>query len=701
MDALLDFLWLLCGESTSSLKCFSVSYSQDVSMLMPRYKVDVILRQFKILPRLSLSRVPLLSEQIWDHLLRMDFERDRTEKRMAFPSDSLPELGFYDIGDRTYCFPRLGFGVDNEIYILLTYKGGGIQRIRGGGSTEETVSRQHLGDLDLSALPKDHWDGQLVLGECETTLRDNSQGISLCIGHIASDEEAAAPGVVTVSLFYISRVGILGQTILQEFEELNLQIPGPGSEALEWEKRFIDLSIKKANGLVLLDESLPGSTSMPRGSLFLLLYQRQLLEKLKGFHRLCIGRLSSGQSINMVICDPRHLYVASADGDSRERSKLVVLRSGRQICALFRLACEELAERASEMGQNTLPEDNYETVAGTLRLISQKATEKMVMRLAKEGWDLNLNEPRLIVCVLFCLYDVYQSGECLWTPNLSLSSWGLRPYEWIRKSQYVGDRTSHGCDLCKVCALPNERVFGVGEHGKGTGIGCASMRQVFLPVPEDHNVFSLSPLQSSKKMLLNMAGHIPDFLKTTAPLSSFLWKGDSFDSFRKHVREASSVRLLYQALVILRWSIDTKRLPDWWAQDAAGWSTSQFLMSSDSPFALLMHLQALDLAIAEACIEYENKPLAFLGAIEKESISPIDYETRIKEAVQRCKILNVQPYEGESNFFCSVCQDGGDLVICEHCPNVVHLGCCRLTKTPDVFVCPECISDLAALAKSN
>lgn len=44
-----------------------------------------------------------------------------------------------------------------------------------------------------------------------------------------------------------------------------------------------------------------------------------------------------------------------------------------------------------------------------------------------------------------------------------------------------------------------------------------------------------------------------------------------------------------------------------------------------------------------------------------------------------------------SDFSCSLCGDGGEIMCCERCPKVFHMACLHLDVEPDQFVCPFCI----------
>ena len=54
--------------------------------------------------------------------------------------------------------------------------------------------------------------------------------------------------------------------------------------------------------------------------------------------------------------------------------------------------------------------------------------------------------------------------------------------------------------------------------------------------------------------------------------------------------------------------------------------------------------------------------------------------------------LNSSPVD-KHDYECFVCDDGGDLLMCERCPRVYHLNCLKppLAKVPEGdWYCPEC-----------
>ena len=49
----------------------------------------------------------------------------------------------------------------------------------------------------------------------------------------------------------------------------------------------------------------------------------------------------------------------------------------------------------------------------------------------------------------------------------------------------------------------------------------------------------------------------------------------------------------------------------------------------------------------------------------------------------------------EHEFYCEVCEDGGNLILCDTCPKSFHQECIKLTIIPDgKWSCPICVSKI-------
>lgn len=42
--------------------------------------------------------------------------------------------------------------------------------------------------------------------------------------------------------------------------------------------------------------------------------------------------------------------------------------------------------------------------------------------------------------------------------------------------------------------------------------------------------------------------------------------------------------------------------------------------------------------------------------------------------------------------YCMICEDGGNVICCEKCSHVAHLACLGLKKSPEEWICPDCVA---------
>lgn len=73
----------------------------------------------------------------------------------------------------------------------------------------------------------------------------------------------------------------------------------------------------------------------------------------------------------------------------------------------------------------------------------------------------------------------------------------------------------------------------------------------------------------------------------------------------------------------------------------------------------------------------------------------IHYYSKYKWGDERDRYLekkNQWELSGHSDY-CEVCDDGGDLILCDGCPNAYHIHCLKLSDIPEgSWYCPECLS---------
>ncbi len=52
-------------------------------------------------------------------------------------------------------------------------------------------------------------------------------------------------------------------------------------------------------------------------------------------------------------------------------------------------------------------------------------------------------------------------------------------------------------------------------------------------------------------------------------------------------------------------------------------------------------------------------------------------------------------FQSDHYWFCEICEDGGDLMLCDNCPRSFHQECLKLEDVPDgEWKCPKCVSEM-------
>lgn len=106
----------------------------------------------------------------------------------------------------------------------------------------------------------------------------------------------------------------------------------------------------------------------------------------------------------------------------------------------------------------------------------------------------------------------------------------------------------------------------------------------------------------------------------------------------------------------------------------------------------------------------QNERIAFIEAIDEHDkkwpkiaravgTTPcrclIHYYSKYKWGDERDRYLekkNLWELSGHSDY-CEVCDDGGDLILCDGCPNAYHIHCLKLSDIPEgSWYCPDCLS---------
>lgn len=296
---------------------------------------------------------------------------------------------------------------------------------------------------------------------------------------------------------------------------------------------------------------------------------------------------------------------------------------------------------------------------------------------------------------------------------------------------------------CRLCRQTSESVV-QSKNGEGKiGVGCSLLSDLCFPATEcaiqakfcsaiEKITPSKSDLDVLKVLMMRIAINIPQSLyaSTMSMFSdlerSYFW--DRIDVWIRFLCRCSNVRMISQALIMLQSSIKKSLMPRWWKANKSGWSSSLVILQNPSLSKIAVQALHFDTAVAEyiATAKVAKNQVYPAGFDEKESkqMSPspevdveIDsngVESRIAfvahlekmDVIERLKLLeklatkfDLPLHEGEYAEVCMVCENGGDLVCCEYCQNVVHQHCFGYEGDLDdvIFVCKECTDDIAAL----
>lgn len=218
---------------------------------------------------------------------------------------------------------------------------------------------------------------------------------------------------------------------------------------------------------------------------------------------------------------------------------------------------------------------------------------------------------------------------------------------------------------------------------------------------------SSGPDGVARSMLLALAENVPNELRQVGVSNSSMVAPDAsmfddgnYQAWRYLVGRGQTVGSILQAFVILIGSLKISKLPRWWTGAREGW-TSPFATMSSASYgysALFVRLYALDLAIAEFLLP--SKATA-------EDTAPLvlrrlsSVEERIRMVHEWAKSLNYSRYEGVHESECTLCKDGGRLLVCGYCKTSQHPHCCVPVIVDDSkfdhWVCPKCVTDIAVL----
>ena len=237
-------------------------------------------------------------------------------------------------------------------------------------------------------------------------------------------------------------------------------------------------------------------------------------------------------------------------------------------------------------------------------------------------------------------------------------------------------------------------------------------------------------------------------------LNHEIWKESYLNSWREFVLRCMNSQMVMQAFILLICSLNKKKMPTWWKTKHSGWSSSCVLMKNPSLSMLAVHLHVLDVALAEYYLTKRsqgtftprsNSDTDNAGVAEMKSmktringktaedntkllakkkrddlVTKRDSKKSKAKHVQKFKTLpkelrdlilpeqmkivmewaaslGIPRHDDESDECCYLCNDGGELICCEFCANVVHQDCTgykgNLDDVED-WVCIECIHDI-------
>jgi hypothetical protein len=259
------------------------------------------------------------------------------------------------------------------------------------------------------------------------------------------------------------------------------------------------------------------------------------------------------------------------------------------------------------------------------------------------------------------------------------------------------------------CSLGCERVL-VTENDEYRGTGCLPIGDICLDAPDAYPTdCGDARISDAKSMLLALAANIPESIRKMKSNSKVsvhsisvnhisqqmqMWSDEGFHSWKRFVLGSRDVRCLGHAFVALVFSLNID-LPEWWESEGRGWSP---LQASHSISSLLYHLQVFEAAFME-CIAVASMPFKDTNQHIPQDLISFPYDQQVSVTLERAKEIGIDRFQGEYKSFCSICQDGGDVMCCELCANVGHASCYKLADANllNDFVCYACMTDVAAI----
>ncbi|CAM9401013.1 unnamed protein product [Chrysoparadoxa australica] len=233
----------------------------------------------------------------------------------------------------------------------------------------------------------------------------------------------------------------------------------------------------------------------------------------------------------------------------------------------------------------------------------------------------------------------------------------------------VGTRPSH-CEICRgSCTL----------YAQMTRAARRRMRDAPFNLNFRSSAGGTTPAGPSEaeravlvKVLLAIASAIPD-----PAWKGGHWQEVSIPAWRAFVRNATTARELMQALLLLEAGIETSWLGRWWCQH---WNSPAVALRACTMAAVAFRAYTLD-----AALQYDGPGTSTHGQMKPPA----------KRAVGRprkdAKMTSKPLFKGSHQDTCSMCHNGGRLLLCDFCERSYHLKCVNLDKEPrGTWACPKC-----------
>ncbi|CAH9094135.1 unnamed protein product [Cuscuta europaea] len=97
-----------------------------------------------------------------------------------------------------------------------------------------------------------------------------------------------------------------------------------------------------------------------------------------------------------------------------------------------------------------------------------------------------------------------------------------------------------------------------------------------------------------------------------------------------------------------------------------------------------------------------HRPSANIFLEDGRSLLECQFEMKQKLSVNKTKIVHEVRDTNQNDHICSICHDGGELILCDQCPSSFHTSCLGLKVVPDGdWFCPSCCCGICGQSKFN